>query len=214
MMERPVQQAQRRIDVSKEGEAMVGRKKFVVEHASDQAMRVFWERGPATTSISDLVVGTGLSRSSLYATYGDREDLLLTCLDRYAHSVASSLLDALRSAPDDPVAALRAMYSAILARMADRQCPTGCLITLGLAEVTALSPRVAAAVRALHSDQVIAVRSALQSGLDHGWRHDRDLDVTAAYLVGTAQTLAILHRAGTDIETLRGIAETTLVVLG
>ena len=50
-------------------------KEFEPDQIADAAMRVFWQRGYAATSVQDLVEGTGLSRSSLYSTFSSKQGL-------------------------------------------------------------------------------------------------------------------------------------------
>ena len=43
---------------------------FDEAEALDQATRVFWAKGYDGATVDDLVAGTGVSRPSLYATFG------------------------------------------------------------------------------------------------------------------------------------------------
>ncbi|MCJ8314828.1 MAG: TetR/AcrR family transcriptional regulator [Saccharospirillaceae bacterium] len=47
------------------------------------AMLIFWQRGYELTSISELEKATGLSRISIYNTFGDKQGLFLRVLDLY-----------------------------------------------------------------------------------------------------------------------------------
>lgn len=58
-------------------------KEFDPEEVLDQAMELFWEQGFEATSAQDLVDRTGLSRSSLYNTFGSKQELYLQALDHY-----------------------------------------------------------------------------------------------------------------------------------
>ena len=58
-------------------------KEFEPDQIAEAAMRVFWERGYAATSVQDLVDGTGLSRSSLYSTFENKQGLYQQALRRY-----------------------------------------------------------------------------------------------------------------------------------
>ena len=49
----------------------------------DKARDVFWEKGYNGTPPQDILDGTGLSRSSLYDTYGDKHTLFVRSLRRY-----------------------------------------------------------------------------------------------------------------------------------
>ena len=58
-------------------------REFDPETALDRAMAIFWSKGYEATSLDDLCEVTGLSRSSLYATFGSTRNLLLRTVDRY-----------------------------------------------------------------------------------------------------------------------------------
>ena len=58
-------------------------REFDEEEVLDRALDVFWRRGYGATSVEDLTAATGLGRGSLYAAFGDKETLFLTCLRRY-----------------------------------------------------------------------------------------------------------------------------------
>ncbi|WP_162564793.1 TetR/AcrR family transcriptional regulator, partial [Acinetobacter baumannii] len=58
-------------------------KEFETDEIAEAAMQVFWRRGYAATSVQDLVDGTGLSRSSLYSTFQNKQGLYQKALLRY-----------------------------------------------------------------------------------------------------------------------------------
>ena len=68
---------------------MVRQREFDKEKALDDAMELFWEKGYAATSISDLTAKMGIQRPSLYATFGDKEELFEAALRRYTNLHAS-----------------------------------------------------------------------------------------------------------------------------
>src|SRR5271170_5277964 len=59
-------------------------REFDASTAVDRAMELFWTKGYEATSLDELCVATGLSRSSLYATFKSKRNLLLLSVDRYA----------------------------------------------------------------------------------------------------------------------------------
>ncbi|WP_461535394.1 TetR/AcrR family transcriptional regulator [Spongorhabdus nitratireducens] len=48
-----------------------------------QVLDVFWRKGFAATSLSDLTEATGLNKRSLYNEFGSKEALFLTVLEHY-----------------------------------------------------------------------------------------------------------------------------------
>jgi TetR/AcrR family transcriptional repressor of nem operon len=62
---------------------MARQKEFNRDEVLHKAMEVFWMRGYERASIQDLVEHMGISRQSIYDTFGDKHWLFLQALDRY-----------------------------------------------------------------------------------------------------------------------------------
>jgi TetR/AcrR family transcriptional repressor of nem operon len=67
----------------KEIATMARPREFNQEEALQKAMNLFWRQGYEATSMADLLAATGLSKSSLYDTFGDKRTLFLSALDAY-----------------------------------------------------------------------------------------------------------------------------------
>lgn len=61
-------------------------KKFDEAAGLQKALAVFWKKGYAGTSISDLTKNMDINAPSLYGTYGDKHQLFVTALQAYMHS--------------------------------------------------------------------------------------------------------------------------------
>ena len=53
----------------------------------ERAMEAFWARGYDGTSLQDLLLVMGLSKSSFYETFGSKHDLFLRALEHYTSTV-------------------------------------------------------------------------------------------------------------------------------
>jgi AcrR family transcriptional regulator len=58
-------------------------REFDIEQALDRAMALFWRKGYEGTSLTDLTASLGITRPSLYAAFGSKEQLFRRALDRY-----------------------------------------------------------------------------------------------------------------------------------
>lgn len=94
-------------------------REFDEERAIDALVDVFWQVGFEAASMQDLVDATGVQRSSLYATFGDKQRLYVLALARYRDAALAHiarlddgrevlpvlrdiLLDGIRNAEDHP----------------------------------------------------------------------------------------------------------------
>lgn len=98
--------------------------KFDRAQALHAAMLLFWERGYAATSISDLTRVMGISPPSLYNSFGDKRSLHEACVELYEQTaVVPPALEA-------PTA--REVFDAILDRAVDLYTrpdrPSGCFV--------------------------------------------------------------------------------------
>jgi TetR/AcrR family transcriptional repressor of nem operon len=92
-------------------------KEFDEAEVLDQALELFRARGFKHTSFADLTSELGVSRQSLYDTYGDKQTLYQTALKRYL----DRSLDGMRRKLDDP-----APVREVLAQLFDRMIAGGC----------------------------------------------------------------------------------------
>ncbi len=74
---------------------MARRKKFDQNKVLDKAIELIFRQGYHATSIQHLVAHLGISRSSLYDTFGDKHSLFLSALTRYAQHLSSQTKQAL-----------------------------------------------------------------------------------------------------------------------
>src|SRR5271155_5979707 len=75
---------------AKKGFRAVGRPLgFDPAKALDKALRVFWKHGYEGASLTDLTEAMGINRPSMYAAFGNKEELFRKVLDRYENSAAA-----------------------------------------------------------------------------------------------------------------------------
>jgi AcrR family transcriptional regulator len=65
------------------------RREFDLDQALDRALEVFWRKGYEGASISELTEAMGINRPSLYAAFGNKEELFRKALDRYVQGPAA-----------------------------------------------------------------------------------------------------------------------------
>lgn len=105
-------------------------REFDKEQVLDKALHVFWKRGYEGTSLSDLTEAMGINRPSLYAAFGNKEELFKLALDRYLDKGPGAVH---RASLQQPTA--RAVVESLLTSSAtvltDPSNPPGCLAVQG-----------------------------------------------------------------------------------
>ena len=182
---------------------------FEVEKALDCALKVFWCKGYEGTSLLDLTEAMGINRPSLYAAFGNKEELFRKALDRYVAGPACHMREAL----EEPTA--RAVAERLLRKTADvltDPChPPGCLAVQG-----ALSCGEAAeSIRQELSARRSAGEAALRERFERA-KSEKDLPPganpadLARYVTTVIQGMAVQAAGGTSRDDLRRVAETAL----
>ncbi|SDQ00819.1 transcriptional regulator, TetR family [Mucilaginibacter sp. OK268] len=70
---------------------MARTKEFDENEVLNKAVDLFWLKGYNGTSMQDLVDGLGISRSSLYDTYGDKHTLFIKALECYQCTASAKI---------------------------------------------------------------------------------------------------------------------------
>src|SRR6187431_311201 len=98
---------------------------FDRDQALELALDVFWRKGYEGASLSDLTEAMGINRPSLYAAFGNKEELFRKALDRYGEGPASYVAQALA----EPTARLviEKLLTAGASLLGDPKNPRGCL---------------------------------------------------------------------------------------
>ncbi|MEV0149433.1 MULTISPECIES: helix-turn-helix domain-containing protein [unclassified Nonomuraea] len=174
-------------------------KHFDPDAALDQVMRLFWERGTEATGIAEVVQATGLSRSSLYATFGGKERLQAAALRHYLERQSRPVFDAL-AADEHGLPAITGFFEQLVAaRCTGRHARWGCLVTNTHTGAAREIPEIRQVLDAHHAALRTAMRAALQSARERGQvRPGLDLEAGAEALALLAYGVNLRSRAGAE----------------
>ena len=78
---------------------MARTKEYDRDEILNAATQVFWVKGFKGTSISDLVVATGLGKRSMYHEFGNKEGLFRECIDNFALRMNKEMIAILTKQP-------------------------------------------------------------------------------------------------------------------
>ncbi|WP_225439668.1 TetR/AcrR family transcriptional regulator [Amycolatopsis eburnea] len=190
--------------------ARVGRPRaFDAEAAVQKAMVVFWEQGYDGASLTDLTEAMGISRKSMYAAFGNKEDLFRLALQRYAEGPGAYIVEALQ-APTAHEVATRFLNGSVRANTRPG-LPAGCLGVQGALAVGAtgqVAHDTLAAWRALGQEHL---RERFQRAVDEGdLPAGAEPELIARYVMTIANGLAVQAAGGATREELQRVAELAL----
>ena len=113
-------------------------------------MGAFWSKGYEATSLTELCHCTGLHKGSLYQTFGDKHQLFMRSLQRYAdeefREVASVAFES-----DSPLENIRAAVQKICD---DAGGEKGCMMINSMVELAPHDPEVKAMLKAIGEKRV------------------------------------------------------------
>lgn len=184
-------------------------REFDIDEALDKALDVFRQKGFEGASLPDLTKAMGINRPSLYAAFGNKEQLFRKALDRYYESNLKCLQEAL--AAPTAYEAVEKVLMGIAEGSACTKSPKGCLLVQGALacgdETQHIKQELAS--RRMHKEFLFRQRfeRAIAEGDLPAGTSATDL---AGYIATVVQGMAVQSSAGTSREALLGIARTAL----
>lgn len=168
---------------------------FDRDAALERAMLLFWERGYDTVSTRDLTEAMGITPSSLYAAFTDKETLFTEAVEVYARRYGGYIAEA----AEEPTAyrAVRRLLTRSAAQQTRPGHPPGCLILNGATNHTPASTPVAAGLRARRAETAAMIERKIRCDIDRGeLPPDTDAHRLTMYAVTIWQGLSQLARDG------------------
>lgn len=128
-------------------------KEFDREVVLEKAVALFCEKGYAATSVRDLVAHLGISSSSMYATFGDKDALFVLALKRHSQRERETLRQMLDQETYAPKALLEGMFARLIDSLQANELPGGSLTLKASVELENRKPAVTAVI-AEHTEDV------------------------------------------------------------
>jgi TetR/AcrR family transcriptional regulator, transcriptional repressor for nem operon len=189
-------------------------KAFEPEEALEKAMRLFWRKGYESASVQDLVEATGVNRFSLYETFGDKHQLFLAAIDRYAKTRAAGKLEKLE-AGKDAREAIREYFDDLVDELCSEDGRRGCFLLNCAVESAPHDAKVAKRVGAHFKRLERAFYEALRKSKSKSQpEKDGRLKRVASYLTCCAQGLIVVAKVDPSRKTLGGVVKTALRQIG
>ncbi|WP_380165609.1 TetR/AcrR family transcriptional regulator [Jannaschia sp. R86511] len=182
---------------------------FDTEEALEQAVRVFWSQGYEGASLEELTRAMGITRTSMYRAFGNKEALFRTALQRYTRTTASYVVQAVER-PTAREVAVAFLHGAACATTQPGH-PVGCLGVQG-ALATGTSARWSQDVLAEWREQGTAhLQARFERAVDDGdLPGGVDCRLLACYLMTVSNGIAVQAAGGTPRTELMAVADVAL----
>ena len=165
--------------------------------ALEKAMRVFWEKGFAATSMTDLTTAMGIAPPSLYAAFGSKEDLYAEALDLYDQRARTLTEDIYSQGPslrDQIEASLR-----LSARIDGKDVPTGCMVMMACEQSSELSEELQDRLSDKRCRGTDMLKDRLKRAVETGeLRADADVEGLSQFYSVLQRGLALSGRVGIE----------------
>ncbi len=174
-------------------------------------MEVFWDHGYEAATLPYLLEEMGISRQSLYDTYGDKRALFLAALERYM-SLAEDEFERLEHA-DATVDTVRE-YAHQFVRRITSDGPRACMVARSSLEIARVDDEVYAIIGRYSKRLERAFKGAVENSMARGDIVTKQAPLgLARALFNSIQGLSVLACSGTSRRSLKDVVDITFDVL-
>lgn len=178
-----------------------------------KARELFWQKGYEATSMEELVTALGISRSSLYDTFGDKHQLYRETLNSYCESNAYALAkEAIRAS--NPLAFIEYVFNIILNQAKKDKDNKGCYVVNSMVEFSSRDESVKSILDANNKVFESMFTDLIKRGQQNGSiANQQTPKQLAQFLVNTIYGIRISSRSSTSFKELQDVANVALSVL-
>ncbi|OIR02799.1 HTH-type transcriptional repressor ComR [mine drainage metagenome] len=177
---------------------------FNRDEALENAMQIFWEHGYEGTSMSELMEAMDMNKPSIYAAFGNKEELFRKALQKYLSGPSAFVKDAV----SEPTArqVVKVLLTKAVELMTAQSTPRGCMIVQGALSCGAESKLI--------QQELISYRSSFEESLKERFElaktnSDLPKDANTATL---AKYVAIIHQ-GISVQATSGATKEDLMAV-
>ncbi|MGO4519573.1 TetR/AcrR family transcriptional regulator [Dyella sp. 2RAF44] len=189
-------------------------REFDEQKTLEAVAEAFWARGYEATTTRDLAQRTGLTVTSLYNAFGDKQALFQRALEHYLDATLRERIDRLEKtlAPSEAIAAF--FHEVIERSLSDKQ-QRGCFLVNSALEATPEAPELRAAIAA----EIDAIRAFFRRCLLAARRSGEvpssvSAAEASAHLLTVMLGLRVMARVDPDRTTMTAAVATALKAAG
>lgn len=182
---------------------------FDRDRVLDAAMHVFWAKGFAGASMTDLTSAMGIASPSLYAAFGSKEGLYREAIDHYVSTNVGSfwgVMD-LPTARESVEGLLRNAARAFSAP----GVPPGCMVMQTATEAGDLSVELANSLCEMRGSNAETLARRLQRGIEEGdVAAGTDVRAVADFYATVHKGLSLSAKGGAEADELHSVVTSAM----
>ena len=188
-------------------------KLFDKEEALKKAMVLFWEKGYHATSMQDLVDTLGISRGSLYDTFGGKQELFDRAIGLYQNTNQNNILTFFEAHPKVKAGLAKLFENAIDETLEDAN-KKGCFVVNTTTELTPGDEKMLSFLQENKQGMEEIFYNYLSKGVDNGEiSKDKDLRTMATFIFTFYNGLRVISKLDHNRESLLSSVKTALTLL-
>ena len=188
-------------------------REFDSTEALGKALDLFWTKGYEATSLNDLVLSMGLSKSSFYLTFGSKHDVFLSSIEHYNNTMTAQIVSVAQL--ESPARKLiSSLFNRAISRVSEEGGLRGCFLNNCAVEV---AYKDAKAARKINSGFRLVEETfflLVQRGqLEGDINKSKDARALARYLNSSLNGLFVSAKANYSQNSLGDIVQLSLAAL-
>ena len=165
----------------------------------DSALYLFWERGFANTSMSELLARADVNSGSFYHFFESKEALLKAVLALYLEALKPQIIAPARALTSDPIERIFAILAGYRERILETKCQYGCPLGRLALEIDPENRPAHALIAENFRGWIDAVRNCLNEAKDR-FAEGMDFDSLAVFVLAVMEGGVMLSRSYGAVE--------------
>jgi TetR/AcrR family transcriptional repressor of nem operon len=165
----------------------------------DSALYLFWERGFAGASMSDLLGRADVNSGSFYHFFDSKEDLLKAVLELYLEALGPQIIEPAYALTPDPIKRIFAILAGYRERIVKTNCQYGCPLGRLALEIDPENRPAHALIARNFEGWIGAIRNCLEEAKGRIAK-GTDLDALATYVLAVMEGGVMLSRSYGDVK--------------
>lgn len=163
------------------------------------ARYLFWERGFAGTTMSDLLAHAEVNSGSFYHFFESKEALLRAVLEEYLHALRPMVVNPAFAQTEEPVARIFAILAGYRERILQTGCQYGCPLGRLALEIDPENRPAHKLIAENFQGWIAVVRECLEQ-VKNRLPQDTDPDALATYVLAVMEGGVMLSRSYASVE--------------